>query len=331
MLDSIFGLSLKDKAAFFRQLATLIDSGMPFMGCLEALATSPNAKIRRIVTMITPMIQQGNSLSSSLSQFPEYFSEMTLMMIRAGEVGGQLEVRLKNIADYQERMYKLQQQLISKSIYPLVIVHAGIFIPTFPILILKGLVPYLMAVIIPLTVLYGGTIGLFVGYRAVKTIPGLREFVDNILINFPFIGGFFRASAVFRFTRVAADLFDAGVDIEQSITTAGSACGNAAAKERFHAIVPHIQRGSTITEALRLTKLFPEMVLQLIHTGEQAGSLSQMMEKAAEMLGQQLDEAINRLFAILPIFLFLCVAIYAGYQIITTFTKIYAPLFEMDK
>ena len=331
MLDSIFGLSLKDKAAFFRQLATLIDSGMPFMGCLDALSSSPNGKIRNVVQMITPMIQQGNSLSYALSQFPQYFSEMTIMMIKAGEIGGHLETRLKNIADYQERMYNLQQQLISKSLYPIVIIHAGIFIPTAPILILKGLIPYLMATLIPLAILYGGVISIFVGYRSIKLIPGLRELVDTILINFPFIGGFFRASAVFRFTRVASDLFDAGVDMEQTIKTAGNACGNTAAAAKFYAIVPHIQRGSTLTEALRLTKLFPEMVLQLVHTGEQAGSLSQMLEKAAEMLGQQLNEAINRLFAILPVFLFLCVAVYAGYMIITTFTKIYAPLMELNK
>lgn len=331
MLDSIIGLGLRDKAGFFRQLATLIDSGMPFLGCLEALKTSPSPKIRRVVELVTPMIQQGNSLSSSLSQFPEYFDEMTLMMIKAGEIGGHLEIRLRNIADYMEQMYKLQQQLISKLIYPIVIIHAGIFIPTAPILILNGIQAYLMATLIPLFTLYATVFGVYFGYRFSQMIPGLREMIDSILMGIPFVGGFVKANAVFRFARVAADLFDAGIDMEQSVTTAGNACGNSAAKAKFYAIVPLIHGGMTLTEALRATNLFPEMVLQLIHTGEQAGSLSHMLEKASELLGQQLEETTKRVFTIVPVLMFFAVAIYAGYVIVTTFAKIYAPLMEINK
>lgn len=329
MLERIFGMSLKDKATFFRQLATLIESGMTLMGCLEALAAMPNDKVRRIIKRITPMIQEGRSLSESLATFPEYFDDMTLMMIRAGEVGGQLEIRLNNIANYMERLYNLQQKTISKFVYPVILIHCGIFIPPLVLLITQGPMAYFKATLIPLFLMYAVVIGSVVGYRTFATIPGMKEMMDSIFLYFPILGIFFRVRSVYRFILVLADLTDAGLNLDLAIKTAAFACGNAAAAQRFLKAIPAIEAGRPLSYALRVTGLFPEMTLQMIHTGEEAGSLPKMLGKSAEILGQNLEETQNRVFAIIPIVFYLAIAAYVGYTVIKTFVGIYAPLMEL--
>lgn len=322
----MFGMSLRDKAVFFRQLATLIESGMPFMGCLEALSKSPSVKVRKVVNSITPLIRKGSSLSDALSQFPGYFDKMVIMMIKAGEVGGQLEVRLKNIAAYLERMYSLQQQTITKLIYPAVLIHAGIFIPPLVLIFTECVGAYLKATLIPLFILYATVFLLIFLYRVVSTVPGIREGVDAFFLYFPILGGFFRSRSVYRFMLVLADLSEAGVDLDMSVKTAADACGNAMARSKFLAIAPCIQDGKPFTDCLKRTGMFPDMCLQMIHSGEQSGNLPYMLGKSAELLGQDLERTTNIVFTILPVVLYLVIAGYMGYRIITTFSKIYAPL-----
>jgi len=325
----MFGMSLKDKANFFRQMATLIESGMPFMGCLEALSKSPSAKVRRVVNSITPLIREGSSLSGALEKFPNYFDKMVIMMVRAGEVGGQLEVRLKNIADYLERMYNLRQQTLTKLIYPAVLVHAGIFIPPLVLIFTESIVAYLKATLIPLVILYAAVFLLIFLYKLISTIPGIREGVDAVFLYFPILGGFFRARAVYRFMLVLADLADAGVDLDLAVKTAAGACGNAMARSKFITVAPCILDGKPFTFCLRRTGMFNDMCLQMIHSGEQSGNLPYMLGKSAELLGQDLERTTNIVFTILPVVLYLVIAGYMGYRIITTFAKIYAPLNDL--
>ncbi|MCD4782601.1 MAG: type II secretion system F family protein [Candidatus Eremiobacteraeota bacterium] len=325
----MFGMSLRDKANFFRQLATLIESGMPFMGCLEALAKSPSAKVRKVVNSITPLVRDGQSLSDALAQFPGYFDTMVIMMVKAGEVGGQLEVRLKNIAAYLERMYNLQQQTLSKLIYPIVLIHAGIFIPPLVLIFTECIGAYLKATLIPLAILYATVFSLVFLYRTISSIPGIREGVDAVFLYFPILGGFFRARSVYRFMLVLADLSEAGIDLDLSVKTAAGACGNAMARSKFLTIAPCIQGGQPFTACLKRTGMFPDMCLQMIHSGEQSGNLPFMLGKSAELLGQDLERTTNIVFTILPVVLYLVIAGYMGYRIITTFAKIYAPLNDL--
>ncbi|MCE1246174.1 MAG: type II secretion system F family protein [Firmicutes bacterium] len=329
MLDQILGMSLKDKASFFRQLATLIESGMTIMSCLDALRTMPNNKVRKIITRITPMMQEGMPLSEALATFPEFFDAMTIMMIRAGEVGGQLEVRLKNIAAYMERLSALQQKTVSKLIYPLVLLHMGIFIPPLVLLITKGICAYLSATLLPLMMMYAVVIGFFVLYKIIGSVQELKETIDAVFLYFPVIGSFFRAKAIYRFVLVLADLTDAGISLDTAIDTAGKACGNAMAGKILKTTIPFIQSGQSIASSFGRTGLFPPMTIHMIQTGEEAGSLPAMLSKTAEILGMNLEEVQNRVFTIVPVIFYLIIAAYVGFTIIKTFAGIYAPLMDM--
>lgn len=330
MLDSIFGMTLRTKANFFRQLATMIDSGMPILGCLEALGKTPNPTVQEIIRRLIPLVQEGTSLSDAFSRMPRHFDEMTIMMIRAGEVGGHLEDRLLHIADYLERMHNQQQHLISKLIYPIILIHAGIFIPTLPVLFLGGgIIGYLQRTLIPLLFMYAVVIGFYFLYRSLGSMPGFREGIDGFFAYFPFIGNFFRSRAVYRFVLVLGELTDAGVDMDSAIKTAADACGNAAIRARLYAAADGIMAGQTLGQCLAGTGIFPASVLHMIQTGEQSGSLPGMLRKTAELLEIELNEAMNRTFTILPVLFYFMIAIYVGYTLITTFAKIYAPLNDL--
>lgn len=330
MLDQIFGLGLKSKANFFRQLAALIDSGMPMMACLEALSKFPSGAVREIISTITPMIRDGSSLSHAFSKFPQHFDEMTLMMIKAGEVGGQLEVRLQYLASYMERMAALQQRTVSKLIYPLVILHAAFFIPNLPILFTGGGIgEYLRAALIPMLLTYAVVLGGFFIYKILFAMPVFIEMIDGFLLYFPLICGYFKARSVYRFVLILGELTDAGIDLDTAVKTAADTCGNRAANRIFQSVRSMLQRGSTLSEALQNCKIFPHSTLQMIHTGEQSGSLSHMLKKTSEMLENDLQAVIDRVFTIIPVLLYFLIAGYVAYTIISNVMKIYAPLMDI--
>lgn len=326
----MFGLSLSAKAVFFRQLSSLIESGVPIMGAMEALGKMPNPAIKKVVRIISPMVREGKPLSEALGKFPQYFEEVTIQLVKAGEVGGTLDIRLNDIADYLERINTLRQQFISRMIYPLILVHAGIFIPPIFILVLKGLGAYLKATLVPLTVIYALVIGIYMLYKMTRKVPGLRESMDAIFLYIPFIGRFFKDSATYRFLLIMGDMSEAGVNIDVAVEAAANACGNTAAKTIFLNACKKLSSGYPLSSCLEKTRLVPEMTLQLIRTGEESGNLPKMMKKASQLMGQNLKEVTNRIFAVLPVLFYLMIACYVGYVIISTFVKIYKPIFDQN-
>lgn len=327
----MFGLDLKDKATFFRQFATLIQSGVPVVGCLDVLSGSSSGKIREIIAGIRPMIVGGKSFADALSTFPNYFEPHILQLIRAGETSGKLEVNLNNIAAYLERTYEMRQQLISKMIYPLLLIHAGFLIPPISVLILKGGAAYFKVAILPLMGLYVIVFCFYFLYSYMLTISGAREAADALFLYIPLLGSFLRAQAVYRYLTVLSDMTEAGVGLDLALQLSADACGNYAVGAVFNAIRMHVVEGRSLSEMLARTRLIPTPALHLIRTGEQSGNLPFMLGKAAEMLGMEVNETLKRVFTVIPVIFYLGTAAYMGYIIITSFMIIYRPIFDINK
>ncbi len=324
----MFGLSLKSKVTFFRQLATLIESGMPLMACIESLKTIRDPGTQRIVKEAETTVSQGLPLSTAFEKFPGDFEEYIVQMIKAGEVGGTLDRRLKELADHLENLQKIKMGLLVKLIYPILLFHAGIFIPPLVVWFLQGFAAYARVTLIPLFIIYAVVSGSYAGYQLAKKAPPIARTIDSILIGFPFIGKFFRYRAAYRFMLVMGDMMEAGINLGLAIESSASACGNAAAASRFNEMREKVIQGIPLSVCFRNTGLFPETSLSIIESGEKSGTLAGSIKKAAELLKQDLDNATNIVFIVIPVVMYLGVAGYIGYVIVTTFINQVAPLYN---
>lgn len=329
LLDKLFGMGLSTKARFFRQLSTMLQSGLPLMSMLDALSRDPNGKIRKVAQESARIVGEGNQLSQGLARFPDYFEDYIIKLVQAGEVGGALEVHMESLADYLERMVDQRNKLITKMLYPIVVFHLAFFIPTLPVLILGGIIPYLLASFVPLLHVYAFCFFVYVVYKALCQIPGFKMTLDTVSIHIPFIAGYFRAKAAFRFMMVLGQLAEAGIPLALAVETSAKACGNEAAGQIFMRIKKAVNQGGSFTEAARSTGMFTEMALQLISTGEMSGKLPFMLTKAADLLEQHLNDVIMRVFTIIPILLYLVVAAFVGFIVISFFVKFYSGIVNM--
>jgi type IV pilus assembly protein PilC len=322
----LIGISLKNKVFFFRQLSTLIDSGMPILGALEALERMPTDRIRGLVRAIAPKIAEGESLSSAFEKYPQYFESFIVQMIRAGEIGGSLERRLIDIADYLEMVEKQQTSFILRMIYPALLINAGFLIPPIFLFITKGPCAYFQKAIIPLIILYTVTIILFFLYRAGSLIPGIKDFMDLFFLHFPLFSWFFKTRASYRFLWVLADMLEAGIDRIVSFKASADASGNIASKLQFEKVIPDLEEGKSLVYCLKKTGLFKPMVLELIYSGEISGKLPESIKKAAEWMEKQVNNMMTVVTIVMPIFFYIAVAAYIGSMIVSTFSDIYKPL-----
>ncbi len=213
------GVSVRDLAIFYRQLATAVRAGIPIHRALLSVAENTGKpRLRRVVQAVVNDLLQGKSLSRAMSRHPHVFDELQLALIQAGEEGGLLENMLERLADYLERDYKLRLKIRAGTFYPKVLLVAGIFIPKVPILVVGGgLIPYLRE-----TVGWAGPILLAVlavvaAVRILLQIEPLREAYDSLKLMIPGIGGLVRQLAMARFSRAMAALYAAGVPLPRAI------------------------------------------------------------------------------------------------------------------
>lgn len=326
----ILGISLKDQAVFFRQLATMIESGMPTLKSLDVLRNQLGGLLGRICGELMRSVDGGKPLSAALAEHPEYFSEFLVAMVHAGEVGGMMDVRLKEAADFLEESYNARQVLLSQLVYPVVIMHAAVFLPPLKLLVLDGVQPYLAAVLPILAVFYGIGAALFVVGRMGSVFPGPRAVMDAVLMLVPLLGRMLRTAALVRFLRAFGDLLEGGVATAEALAVAARASGNAVLERRLASAVPAVMAGTAITVALGTTRVLPPATLQMMSTGEESGRIGAMLRKSAEFLQIEYREAVKRALVVIPMLLLLLMGIVVGYQYIRMFAGIFSQINQIN-
>lgn len=321
LLGLLFGVSLHQQAVLFRQLATMIDSGLTSGRAMESLSLHVRGHFGGALRDIAAWLDEGTPLHQCLAKFPEYFSELVVSLVQAGETGGQLDLRLKEIADMLEQSYELRQKLISQSVYPLVILHAGIFIPPLYKLITGGPVAYGVAVLWPLVALWGGLLTLLAGNRLVSTVGPLRVTVDAFVLALPLVGRVVRDGSLVQALRALGDLLEAGVPTAQALQIAARAAGNAAVGHRLVRIEDLLDDGESLSSAMAQTGVMPPTVMQMVVAGEASGTLGASLKKAANLLQIDFDNAVRRMAAVVPALLLLFVAGLIGWQYISFFRE----------
>ncbi len=312
------GVSVRDLAIFYRQLATAVRAGIPVHRALMSVAENTGKpRLRRVVQAVVNDLMQGKSLVSALRKHPHVFDELQIALIQAGEEGGLLDTMLDRIADYLERDYNLRLKIRAGTFYPKVLLVAGIFIPKIPILVVGGgLVPYLRE-----TVGWAGPILLAVlvivaVFRIALQVEAIREAYDWLKLTIPGIGGLVRQLAMARFSRAMAALFSAGVPLQRAMNISALATDNYYLTKRLRTAVTAVEHGQSLSSAFRQTGVMPPLVLDMLSTGESTGNVDAMMDKVAEYYEQETDVKSHQAVIALSVGVYLLIALWIASMII---------------
>lgn len=321
-------VSLKDLSLFYRQLYTLLNSGMGIFQAFESLGTgtqTPNASLRRVVRELGQHLLVGGRLSDGMARYPWLFDRMQVRLVEAGEQGGLLVEVLRRLAEYLEREYELRQEIKRKTLYPKLLLAAFLFIPPVPTLVLAGPKAYFLEVwgVIWWAILIG--IPLVIALRLLLQTHAGRAFYDHVKLALPVIGPMVRKLAVARFARTLAALYGAGVPIRSALAMAGETCGNTVLENASLRMVPAVEHGLSISQALAAANVFQPMFLGMVATGESSGNLDESLDKAAEFYEAEAMHTTIQLVVILGVVLLILMGILIGMKVIQFWTGKYAP------
>ncbi len=304
-------LKIEQKAATFRELATMVKAGMSLsesLGVLEGRRTYRSLK--QAMGDAAYRVADGTRLSKVLADYPREFSPVTLGVLTAGEESGKLEEALEKVAGFLEREYGLRQMISQETFYPKVLGVAAILIPNASQAIVTGIQESFWAgvgVFVRGLATYAVILGIpallvYVVYRVVTSTDQGRYFVDSVKLRVPLLGPVVRRLALAKFSRALAHTYGGGVPFAQAVALAGSVTGNAAISRRLVASIPHLRQGGKLSEVLRDSPDIDDMVVRMVATGEQTGNLDDTMEWMAEHFEIACESSIRRMVAVaLPV------------------------------
>jgi type IV pilus assembly protein PilC len=344
---SILGQRVSEKmvAVFTRQLATMIDAGLPLVQSLDILATQQeNKTFRETLTAVKDDVESGSTFAAALKRHPKIFSELYVNLVVAGEEGGILDNILLRLSNYIEKSVALKKKVKTAMVYPAAIVTVAVavvailmifVIPVFekmflsagqslPLLTLiivaisKLLKKYFLLVIVALILL------AIILRRYHKTDSGQRA-IDGFLLKLPIFGMLFRKIAIARFSRTLSTLVSSGVPILDSLNIVAKTAGNRIVEDAIMRARSSISEGETIADPLSKAQVFPPMVTQMISVGESTGSLDTMLGKIADFYDEEVDVTVATLTSLLEPFLM----VFLGGTIGTIVVAMYLPIFRM--
>ncbi len=288
------GVGLRDMALMYRQFAAMLGAGVPIYQCLTSLTQQTgNSVLRGHLRKITARVQEGEMLTTAMADAPWIFTEFHRAMISAGEVSGGLDTMMGRLSSALEQEYTLRNSIKRELVEPVLTLVMSFLLPPLVLLVVAhDIHGYLMQAVFPLLEVAGAVLGVYV---VGKLLSQFKFVFDAFVYSLPGIGGAVRMISLARFARALASLYAAGVAIPEAIRFSAAATGNEFLKRRMLSAIPSIMGGRGITESLAATRVFPPMVVSMLQTGEQTGSLDMIMDKVAEYYEQ---ESIVRLHQI---------------------------------
>jgi type IV pilus assembly protein PilC len=332
-------------AVFTRQLATMIDAGLPLVQSLEILSAQQEGKIfKNILREIREDVEGGSTFAGALKKHPTTFNELYTNLVVAGEEGGILDNILTRLANYIEKSEALKKKVKSALVYPATIVGVAIIVvmilmifvipvfetmfksagqnlplPTLIVLTISKLIKKYVIILIPALMLL-----FYLGKKYYQTQNG-RALFDRLLLKLPVFGPLFRKIAVARFSRTLGTLVSSGVPILDGLTIVSRTSGNKTIETAILSARASIREGETIAEPLNRSKIFPPMVIQMISVGESTGALDSMLSKIADFYEEEVDIAVANLTSLLEPFLMIFLGVVIGGVVIS----MYLPIFNM--
>jgi len=346
LFSPMFGgkkVKLEDIVVFSRQLATMVDSGIPLVNAFDILGEQmEKPALQKILLKVRDDIQTGSSLSGSLARYPTVFSSLFVNMVKAGESSGMLDEILDRVATYLEKTDALKRKVRSALVYPAVITLMAVIITS--VLLLK-VVPVFEEIFsgfgaqlpLPTLILINVSnvlrtyfflclgvliLGGFLVARYLKTDKGKTAF-DGLILRLPIIGQLMRKVAVSKFTRTFSTLTKSGVPILNSLEIVGKTAGNKVVEKAVEKVYTNIKEGEKISDPLAQSKVFPPMVVRMIAVGEETGELEKMLSKISDFYDEQVDAAISGLTSLIEPLIIAFLGILIGTIVMCMFLPIF--------
>jgi type IV pilus assembly protein PilC len=340
------GVQPKDLQIFTRQLATMIDAGLPLVQCLDILANqTENPSFKKVLFSVKNSVEQGATFSESLRKHSKVFDELYVNLVAAGEIGGILDTILNRLAIYIEKAVKLRGQLKSAMYYPtgILVVAIGVIcvmllkvIPVFEKMYKdmgNAKLPGATLVVVGIShgfvnrwyLIFGTLVGLVVAFVAVRRTEQGAEIIDRVLLRLPVLGPTLRKIVVARFTRTLGTLLASGVPILDALDICAKTAGNRVVQSGILKAKDKISEGHDMASPLAESKVFPTMVVQMIGVGEQTGAMDQMLTKIADFYEEEVDAAVSGLTSLIEPVMMAFLGVVVGGLIIA----MYLPIFRL--
>ncbi len=329
-----------------RQMATMIGSGMPIAQSLHAIGKGHEKKsVENLLGGITSDVESGTSLSSALAKHPLHFNRLYTSLVAAGEESGKLDTLLDRVATYQEKMEYIRKKIKSAMTYPISVLVIAIavtivllifVIPQFEELFqdFGADLPALTRTVVDLSrwmqdhwwKFIGGIVGAIFGLKAFHKRSEKFQFaLDRLLLKAPIFGVVLKKSALARYSRTLGIVFGAGVPLVEGMNTVASSTGNRIYEQAVLEIKTKVSTGQTLAQSMEETGLFPNMMLQMVSSGEESGELEVMLGKVADFYESEVDEAVENLASLIePIMI-----VILGGIIGTMILAMYMPIFKL--
>jgi type IV pilus assembly protein PilC len=346
MFKSEGKVTAEDIALFARQLATMLNAGIPMVQSFEIIGVgNDKPAVQKLVLAIKSDIETGNSLHQSLAKHPLYFDDLFVNLVEAGEHAGALETVLEKIATYKEKTEALKKKIKKALFYPAAVLAVAVIVTVILLLfvipqfesLFKGFgadLPAFTQFVVNLSrwmQAKGWTLFIIVGVMVFtfsyfyKRSRPLRQFIDKMSLQIPVIGPILRKSAIARYARTLATMFGAGVPLVEAMKSVAGATGNIIYQDAVLKMRDEIATGMRMQRAMENTGLFPNMVVQMIAVGEESGSLDEMASKVADFYEADVDAAVDALSSLLEPMIMVILGVLVGGMVVA----MYLPIFKL--
>ncbi|NND80860.1 MAG: type II secretion system F family protein [Gammaproteobacteria bacterium] len=329
-----------------RQMATMIGAGIPIAQTLRAIGKGhESASMEKLMVDLSRDVESGTTLSVALSKYPLYFNRLFTSLVEAGEESGKLDLMLERVATYNEKLEAIKNKVKSAMMYPAIVliitavvsmVLLLFVIPSFETLFQNfgADLPALTRGIVDLSrwmqeywwLVIFGVFGSIAGFLAMyKRSEKLKYTCDRLLLKAPVFGLIVRKSALARFARTLSIIFGSGVPLVEGMSTVGASTGNRVYQQAVEEVKNDISTGRSLEHSMSKTGVFPNMMLQMVSSGEESGELEVMLDKVAEFFEREVDDAVEALSSLIePIMI-----VVLGGIIGTMVLAMYLPIFKM--
>ena len=335
-----------DIAVFSRQLATMMSAGVPLVQGLDIVGRGhENPSMQKLVMDIKTDVEGGSNLSESLGKHPRHFNELFCNLVQAGEAAGVLDTLLDKLATYLEKTESIKKKIKKALFYPTAVLVVAFavtalllyfVVPQFQSLF-QGFgadLPVFTQFVVTLSdfmqanglVILVVLVALGVGFvEAKKRSPKFVHFLDRVSLRIPVIGQILHKAAVARYARTLSTMFAAGVPLVDALESVSGATGNYVYSQAVLQMKEQVASGQQLQTSMRLTNLFPNMVIQMTAIGEESGSLDSMLAKVADFYEEEVDNLIDSLSSLLEPMIMVILGVLVGGLVVA----MYLPIFQM--
>lgn len=303
------GVRLRDLETFYYQLATMLSAGVSLQSALGTLAARGGPDV---FSGVDRGVRSGRMLSEVMAERPDVFRPFEVAMVRSGELSGRLDRNLEVAADSLRRFREIRSRMLTAMVYPLILLHLGVFLLCVPRLFAAGPGSFVLGLLTTFGPLYAAAAGLLLLHAALRD----RPFYANFLLSLPGIGGIARKMALSRGARTASSLYEAGLPVAEAVRAAADSVGPGLYREAFEDASRELAAGRNLSETLAESPDIPEMMRDMIRTGEHTGHLGQTLGKLAEYYEEDAGTALDRAARIVPLVLYLAILLGLAWQVI---------------